>query len=207
MALPKDGLRPGDIIIHHDTNWWTGALTTFEWDGSSQEDLAANHVDIYVGNGKIAKMDPPSSHYYPVTDLPVEKCSVLRLKPIVLADLSTVDPANDPKFAATLEATCDIHMGESYDWNQIGRSLWIGLLARVNPKAAQAEMAGQNSVDLKNGHPGYCSQWVEARVEEALYAAYGIPGELFDGTDLGDDEARPSDFQRSPMLTRVSEVG
>ncbi len=203
MPIPENGLRPGDVIIHHDDNWWDGVMSWGEWDGAAHEDYGATHVDVFLGGIYVAKMNPKVSCLYSINDIPWKQCYVLRLKPIQVGSQLEY-PSLDNGYAKCLWNEVHAHLGEPYDWSQIERFTGIGLLARLDPSAARAELLKADPLNVLKGHCGVCSEWTEARIENALHAAYGITVDLAAGSSAGQDGARPSDWPSFPMFEQVS---
>ena len=207
MGFPEGGLLPGDVLIHHDTAWWDGVMSWGEWDGAAKEDYGATHVDVFTGGVMIAKMNPAVSALYPVDSLDITKCYVLRLKPITLGPGVPAHPGLDAAFAKALHDEVQSNLGQPYDWSQIERFTGIGLLARLDPSAAKALLLQADPLNVLKGHCGVCSEWTEARLENAIKTAYGLTVDLASGSSAGEDGARPSDWSSFPMLMQVSQLG
>lgn len=202
MARPEE-LLPGDILLYRNFGWLGDAIAWFEWNSTPGEALQYSHIALVLNEGQAVEMNPPVSRVFPLSEVPWDRVDVYRLDVLGIskeAPQVSVDPFLMTDIMRCFQFHALARLGESYAFQYIAQSAFLGVLARVGlPGVAHWLAARPNPAP--EVHKDVCSTWAEDLVTDAVQMV--IPNfDLF--PDLGSDRARPSDWPRSPYVKPVS---
>jgi hypothetical protein len=205
-----------DVFVHHwqPTELFEKIETAIEdWGQYANipgDDLQANHVECVYSDTQVARMNPPKSQLYPMSQAPLSYIKPFRLNLSPLLSKFRYlpeEPLYDPDFCAVWELEIQAHLGEEYGWATIERDAVIGVLGRLDPAAAQKML--KDPSPILEIHARDCSVWTTERINSSVNKAYaklfsisGFVFDLFDGR-FGKDEPRPADFPTSQYLKPI----
>lgn len=193
MSRPSD-LKAGDILLYRNFGWLGNLISWGSWNGTPGEALEYSHIGLVYDANSSVEMNPPASRKFPLSEVPWDRVDVFRL------DIKGMNPFDLDKVLAAFQAACNAHLGEGYDYGFIAQTAGLGILARLGLGGLSRWIVSKNNA-APNLHLLVCSTWAQMLVTTAVQTL--DPGfDLF--TDLGDREAKPSDWPRSEYAKRIS---
>ncbi len=193
---PAD-LQPGDVLLFRNFGVLGSVLSWFEWNGRSGEALEYSHIALVLNDTEACEMNPPASRKYPLAEVPWDRVDVYRVSVDSMGTLYQPFRLNTVRNAFQAEALR--RLGERYNFGYIAELAGVGILARIGLGKISSWLMNRANPAPDN-HRDICSTWAEEVVEVAV----GVIQPGFDLLpDLGVNEARPSDWPRSPWVKRV----
>ncbi len=190
---PQD-LRPGDILLYRNFGWMGSVLSWFEWNGRSGEALEYSHIGLVLNDQESCEMNPPASRKFPLGDVPWDRVDVYRI------ETPDMHPFLLDSVRSAFQAEALRRLGEKYNFGYIATLAGVGLLARLGLGGVSNWLMNRANPAPDN-HRDICSTWAEELIMAGMQAV-DPKFDLF--PDLGPNEARPSDWPRSPWVKRVS---
>lgn len=193
MSRPTD-LKAGDILLYRNFGWLGNLISWGSWNGTPGEALEYSHIGLVYDANSSVEMNPPASRKFLLSEVPWDRVDVFRL------DVEGANPFDDPAVIAAFQAACDAHLGEGYDYGFIAQTAGLGVLARIGLGGLSRWIVSRNN-PAPSFHHLVCSTWAEM-LEEIAVRVKDLLFDLF--SDLGDREAKPSDWPRSQYVKRIS---
>lgn len=181
-------LLPGDVLLYRNFGWLGNSISWGQWRGTSREALEYSHIGLVLDDLQSVEMNPPASRKFWLADVPWDRVDVWR---IVIEGKA---PFEDELMQRRFQDLALARLGERYNFGYIADLLGAGLLARLGLGGVSRWLLAKGN-PMPGLHRDICSTWAE----ELLQAT--IPIDLF--PDLGENQAAPADYPRSPYLIRL----